>query len=203
MTQITPELVAEKQALRQAMREKLRAQTALQMAESSRRIVARLHVMANDIQIGRGAIALFLAQSREPNLDEFARELLEKGERVFAPRTGEGENFFAEIAPDWSNIAVNERGWREPRDCYREYSQSESRAAPKLQTVMLPALAFDYSGQRLGQGGGWYDRALEALPAGVLRVGVAFDFQIVENVPHEAHDQRVGLIVTERRIIRI
>ena len=72
-----------------------------------------------------------------------------------------------------------------------------------MSAVFLPGLAFDLAGNRLGQGGGWYDRALEKLPNSVLRVGVCFDFQIVENIPQETHDQRVSIIVTERRTIRI
>jgi 5-formyltetrahydrofolate cyclo-ligase len=188
-------LASQKTILRRMMREKLRAQTASQIVAASQQIVMQLSA----IGIEGEAVALFLAQPSEPNLDEFARALMKKGTPVFAPHAFDDETFFGEIAPDWSNVFTNARGWREPR----EYSQSQASAALRLQTIVLPALAFDSSGNRLGQGGGWYDRALEKSPAGVLRVGVCFDFQIVDTIPHEAHDQRVSVIVTERRTIQI
>lgn len=180
------------------MREQLRAQSAAQIAAASRQIVERLE----SAQCEWGSVTLFLAQPREPNLDEFARALLKKGTRVFAPHAHEDATCFCEIAPDWSNIAMGARGWRTPR----EYSRPESCGpfeTEKISAIFLPGLAFDLAGNRLGQGGGWYDRALAALAPGVLRVGVCFDFQIVERIPHEAHDQRVEWIVTEQRAVPI
>jgi 5-formyltetrahydrofolate cyclo-ligase len=192
------EFAFEKQTLRRVMREKLRAQTAPQLAVASQQIAARL----NALKIKSGGIVLFLAQPREPNVDEFARVLMRNGMRVFAPHARGREIFFDEIAPDWSNVSTNAHGWREPR----EYSRPEDDQAShkeKISTIFLPGLAFDLKGNRLGQGGGWYDRALKSLPPGVLRVGVCFDFQIIEHVPCEAHDQRVEVIVSERRTIGI
>lgn len=65
--------------------------------------------------------------------------------------------------------------------------------------VILPLLAFDGDGYRLGWGGGYYDRTLRALRARrrVLAVGLAFEGQEVERVPREAHDQRLDAVVTE------
>ena len=59
-------------------------------------------------------------------------------------------------------------------------------------------VACDGSGRRLGRGGGYYDRALAAAGArGVLRVGLAYEDQIVEAVPVEPHDQTLDVVVTE------
>ncbi len=65
--------------------------------------------------------------------------------------------------------------------------------------VLTPLIAYDLSGHRLGQGGGYYDRTLEALRAGgeVLAVGFAFAAQRVDAVPHNAYDQPLDWIVTE------
>jgi len=65
--------------------------------------------------------------------------------------------------------------------------------------LLVPLLAFDAAGYRLGYGGGYYDRTLAALrPKGAVAVGVAFSGQQVAAVPHEDHDERLDWVVTER-----
>jgi 5-formyltetrahydrofolate cyclo-ligase len=66
--------------------------------------------------------------------------------------------------------------------------------------VIAPVLAFQKDGVRLGQGGGYYDRALEALRARkpVFVIGLAYSGQQAENLPHEPHDQRLDAILTEK-----
>lgn len=66
--------------------------------------------------------------------------------------------------------------------------------------VVVPLLAFDRTGNRLGQGGGYYDRWLAASPA--LRVGVAFACQELPEVPVDAHDVPLDLVVTEDAVLR-
>ncbi|MCE9572167.1 MAG: 5-formyltetrahydrofolate cyclo-ligase [Deltaproteobacteria bacterium] len=65
-----------------------------------------------------------------------------------------------------------------------------------IDIFVIPAIAFDPSGARLGWGGGYYDRILARAPH-ARRVGVAFASQLVASVPTDGHDQRVHLIVTE------
>jgi len=70
--------------------------------------------------------------------------------------------------------------------------------------VLVPGVAFDQQGHRLGRGAGCYDAAFPpgaASPA--LLFGIAYEFQIVESVPHDSRDRRVDGIVTERTIRRI
>jgi 5-formyltetrahydrofolate cyclo-ligase len=71
--------------------------------------------------------------------------------------------------------------------------------------VITPLLAFQADGVRLGQGGGYYDRALEALRArkSVFVLGLAYSGQQVENLPHEPHDQRLDAILTEKEYIAV
>jgi 5-formyltetrahydrofolate cyclo-ligase len=70
-------------------------------------------------------------------------------------------------------------------------------AAPELSPdlLLVPLLAFDNKGYRLGQGGGYYDRTLATLR--VLAIGLAYVGQEIDEVPHEAHDVRLDWIVTE------
>ena len=67
--------------------------------------------------------------------------------------------------------------------------------------AVVPGLAFDRQGHRLGYGGGHYDRYLGRLRRGVPLVGICFHDQIVETVPHGPHDERVDLVVTDREVM--
>jgi len=67
--------------------------------------------------------------------------------------------------------------------------------------VIVPGVAFDVLGGRLGFGGGYYDRLLERMPD-ALRVGLAFDEQLLGAVPREPHDARVDVVVTPTRVVR-
>ncbi len=85
---------------------------------------------------------------------------------------------------------------------------SEPRADSEIlvpDVLLVPLLGFDTSGHRLGYGGGYYDRTLDALRANanVRAVGIAYAGQEMETLPREPHDHRLDMIVTEREIRRI
>ena len=71
-----------------------------------------------------------------------------------------------------------------------------------LECVLMPGLAFDHSGFRLGYGMGFYDRLLEKLPSSVLRVGVCSSAMQVERLPREPHDRAVGWLADEQGVHR-
>lgn len=73
----------------------------------------------------------------------------------------------------------------------------------KIDTVILPGSVFDMQGGRLGYGGGYYDRFLAFEAPQARRIGLAFEKQVVDWVPLEAHDMKLDILVTEARIIRI
>jgi len=71
-------------------------------------------------------------------------------------------------------------------------------AVEQIDGVLVPGVAFDRRGYRLGYGGGFYDRLLPRLRPDCRVVGVAFAAQVVDELPAEAHDQRVAAVVTEQ-----
>jgi 5-formyltetrahydrofolate cyclo-ligase len=71
----------------------------------------------------------------------------------------------------------------------------------ELDLVVVPGVAFDAEGRRLGRGGGYYDATLALLPRGAARLGVAFEIQVVPAVPEEPHDVRLDGVVTEARVL--
>jgi 5-formyltetrahydrofolate cyclo-ligase len=135
-------------------------------------------------------VAVYLAKGDEASIDETARWLLEAGYTVVAPC---GDTF---ATLQWNCFQFSEFGVREPAS----WNGGRTVAAELIDVFLVPGLAFDETGHRLGQGGGWYDKALERAQHS-LRIGVAFDVQIVKEVPQEAHDCTMQVVVTESRII--
>lgn len=93
------------------------------------------------------------------------------------------------------DVAPGYRGIPEPR------AHCRAIAPAQIDWVLVPGVAFDPTGRRLGYGGGYYDRLLPLLPPGVPRVAGAFDMQIVAGVPAATHDLRVDMVVTESRTL--
>jgi 5-formyltetrahydrofolate cyclo-ligase len=80
----------------------------------------------------------------------------------------------------------------------------ESVALGAEDLLLVPGVAFDLGGGRLGRGGGHFDRVLgEPGEGGPLALGVGFDFQLVDGVPREPHDRAVDGVATERRLHRV
>jgi len=77
---------------------------------------------------------------------------------------------------------------------------SAGAALPAADVVVVPGVAYDAAGHRLGRGGGSYDRALATVRVPV--VGLALDSEVVGSVPVEGHDRRVDVVVTPTRVLR-
>jgi 5-formyltetrahydrofolate cyclo-ligase len=72
----------------------------------------------------------------------------------------------------------------------------------EIDLMFVPGIAFDNKGYRTGYGKGYFDRWLEGIPSNKT-IGIAYDFQIADELPSGKHDLPVGMIVTEKRIIEI
>lgn len=138
-----------------------------------------------------GSVALYAALPEELDVTPALLALNESGVAVLLPRVV-GDDL--ELVPftSTSALAPGFRGVLEP---------TGTPASELLDAIVVPGLAFDRAGRRLGQGGGHYDRLLAELGPGTVRIGVGFDFQVVAEVPALVHDERVDLIVTELRTI--
>ena len=99
---------------------------------------------------------------------------------------------------DFDNeLMIMDHGIHEPKpECISHVNLNE------VDLMVLPGVAFDKSGHRLGYGAGYYDRLLEAEHARPLLAALAFELQIVDMIPVGGHDVKVDMIVTEDRVIR-
>jgi 5-formyltetrahydrofolate cyclo-ligase len=142
------------------------------------------------------AVALYSAVLNEVDTEDILNDALAAGRKVFYPRTSVAG------VPDFIRVTTSEEfragpyGVREPTGLER---LSEADRTELL--VFVPGVAFDATGNRLGRGKGWYDRMLEWLDDKAGLVALAYECQVVEEVPTEAWDRKVHYIVTEKRII--
>lgn len=84
----------------------------------------------------------------------------------------------------------------EPKESYiREFNPE------KIDIILIPGVAFDLNGHRIGYGYGYYDRFLKTLKQKPVKIGLAFDFQIVDKIPEEKHDVPMDIIITDEKII--
>lgn len=71
----------------------------------------------------------------------------------------------------------------------------------EIDIVVVPGVVFDTQRQRVGYGAGYYDRFLKEIRPDCFKVGIAYDIQIIDNIPYEEHDVPLDLVITENRII--
>ncbi|MBI3768992.1 MAG: 5-formyltetrahydrofolate cyclo-ligase [Deltaproteobacteria bacterium] len=167
--------------------------------EAGADVVARLARLREFI--GARSVLLYASLGAELDVHALARAAWHARKDVYRPAS-------AEPPPTWvrDDSSPSEPSIEEPlaagaRDVPEGAASSERFALPIL--LIAPGVGFDAFGRRLGRGRGYYDRAIAALrDAGdVVIVGVAYDAQVVDALPQDPWDQRVDLVVTERRVL--
>jgi 5-formyltetrahydrofolate cyclo-ligase len=113
--------------------------------------------------------------------------------RLALPRVV-GREIAAHWVPELGRLVLGAFGVREPASTMPEI------APEHLAAVLVPGVAFGRDGARLGRGGGFYDRLLARCPR-ALRIGVAFEVQLLDTLPTESHDEAVDVVVTEAGVI--
>jgi 5-formyltetrahydrofolate cyclo-ligase len=142
-------------------------------------------------------ILAFLSTRSEVLTAPIVAVALAAGKAVGAPRTLLAERHldFRLVRGEQDELALGPFGILEPT---ADLPPIDPAAADM---VLVPGLAFDARGYRLGYGGGFYDRLLAGPAANAAAVGLAFEEQVVERVSHTKRDLPVDWVVTERRII--
>jgi 5-formyltetrahydrofolate cyclo-ligase len=142
------------------------------------------------------SVVLYSAIQHEVATDKILVAALAEGRNVFYPKL---------VPPSTSAfIRVRHAGELRPgRHGILEPTGAESLTAGDGERliVFVPGVAFDVSGNRLGRGLGWYDRALPGLGNRAALVALAFDFQVIAKIPRENWDRKVHWIVTETKLI--
>ena len=180
--------------LRQLMKERLAALTEAEVRAHSAVIWERLSVMRE--LVSAGCILAYVSKAHEIDTRGLIQQLVAIGKRVCVPTfDGTARRYSASQLQDFhADLTEGEFGILEPtRDTVRPVR------ADKLDAVLLPGLAFDVHGNRIGRGLGFFDRLLAE--ARGVRIALAHDFQLLEEVPADTHDVCMDFIVTEKRMV--
>jgi 5-formyltetrahydrofolate cyclo-ligase len=155
-----------------------------------RRLAVLPELIAAHVVVG------YAAHGSELSIDQALRRLLAAGTTVCLPwvqgqvlGVGAISDLDADVAPGW-------RGVREPRPPRRPVRPQT------VDAVLAPGVGFDAQGNRLGYGGGHFDRLLGQVRRGIPIIGIAFDEQIVTRLPVADHDRPVDVVVTPSRTLR-
>ena len=183
----------EKVKLRETILKKLKEQSAESRCAKSKTILEKLK---HESQFEKSRNLMFyIAMSEEVDTLPLLLEVLREGRCVTVPRVDQKTKSLVSIQiqnPE-EDLISGTYGIMEPRTKLAHPFDVE-----RLDLVLVPGIAFDKTGRRLGRGKGYYDRFLSALPPHVKRYGLAFDFQLFESIPAEEHDILMDRIITDK-----
>jgi 5-formyltetrahydrofolate cyclo-ligase len=186
------DLLIEKARLRASVRARVEALSAEARAGQARRLILRTRDFA-PWQSAR-TVLLFAPLGDEADVWPLAAEALTAGKAVALPAYDEGTGSYVarRIRDVVTDVTVGRFGVREPR------ATCPAVTFAALDLLLVPGVAFDCVGNRLGRGKGFYDRLLALIPDAVS-CGVGFDEQVVPAVPVEPHDVKLHYVLTPSR----
>lgn len=189
------EIQSAKRDLRRQVQARLHQFSAEQRRSGSHAVCKRL-LEQPDWKQAR-IVLLFAPFREEPDIWPVISSALNAGKEVCLPKLNPaGFTYHASPVRDLDqDLEAGKFGILEPRHT------SAAMALDRLDLVLVPGMAFDLHGRRLGRGKGFYDRLLADIPG--IKCGVAFDEQIIEEIPTEPHDIKLDCIVTPTRWLQV
>ena len=136
-------------------------------------------------------VACYVSLPYEVETHQLIRRMLMTGKRVAVPCVRGRHLQWCELRDPARELRPGAFGVLEPRSSTRRVVRTE-----ELDVVVVPGVAFDRVGHRLGHGQGYFDRFLDTLSADIPVIGLCFDFQLVATLPHEPHDHPVDAVLT-------
>lgn len=147
---------------------------------------------------GAGCVILYAAKDNEVATDLIFAHAIESGRRVLYPRiVAETHDLNLVRVDRLAQLQPGAHGIPEPTGAEVARYADLERAL-----ICVPGVAFGPAGERLGRGGGYYDRLIAALAPQTVTVGLAYSFQVLDRLPESPLDRRLGLIVTESAMHR-
>jgi 5-formyltetrahydrofolate cyclo-ligase len=149
--------------------------------------------------ISSHAVLFYASFRSEVETSGMIKESIESGKKVLFPKVDrENKRLRLYEIKDISELSPGFIGIPEP-----SLTDERMMSPEDVDLVLIPGTGYDYSGNRLGYGAGYYDRLLSATEKKLFIVAPAFEEQIVDMIPAEEHDVKVDIIVTDKRILRV
>ncbi|MBN2484317.1 MAG: 5-formyltetrahydrofolate cyclo-ligase [Candidatus Omnitrophica bacterium] len=183
-------MVKEKQSIRNQLLEQLLSLTLREVERRSKHVEQKIQRLSEYIRAQY--VMAYYPLKGEVNLLGMLRKDLKR--KIICFPVIQGNKLKAYQVEDIdSDLVSGPLGVRQP-----DTARCQEVPLAELDLVIVPGIAFDKYRNRLGRGGGYYDRFLKELPDKAKTVGVAFDLQIIEDLPHTtAHDVKVDMLLTE------
>ena len=137
-------------------------------------------------------VLLYYPHRNEVNTLPLIEKLLKLEKTVLLPKVS-GKDILPIPVKELTSLKEGYAGIKEPEGNPVPYEV--------IDIIFVPGVVFDKKGHRIGYGKGYYDRFLKKVKG--LKVGLAYDFQIVDEIPHEEHDIPLDVIITPTRVIKI
>ncbi|MBW1895662.1 MAG: 5-formyltetrahydrofolate cyclo-ligase [Deltaproteobacteria bacterium] len=168
----------------------------VERAEKSAAIMDRLFDFANFLEAK--IVMFYMNHKSEVQTEDMVRRALEIGKIVALPLVDadKGEIVPYKVGDVDRDISVGYGGIREP-----SLPRCKTIPVQHINLSIVPAIALDERGGRLGHGTGFYDRFIPELDITTRKVALAFECQIVPQIPMEPHDRYIDIIITEKRIV--
>jgi 5-formyltetrahydrofolate cyclo-ligase len=143
--------------------------------------------------LNRDYVLYYLSFGKEVRTDSMIEHSLRIGKTVYVTRIIKNKNKLevCEIKNLKAGFELNDFGIREPLGV-------PAVSSTKIDAIVVPGLAFDYSGGRIGFGGGYYDKLFAELPGNSLCIGIAYNFQLVDSLYQDVWDKKLEKIFTEK-----
>jgi 5-formyltetrahydrofolate cyclo-ligase len=166
------------------------------LEENTRIIENRLFEFANFLE--SKIVMLYVNAENEVATDAIIHRAFEFGKIVVLPALDKAKSTIRPMKVDHpdKDMVVGPRGILEP-------NPAKCKVVPMdcIDIAIVPGIAMDEKGGRIGSGDGYYDRLIPELPMTTRKVGLVFEGQLVPQVPMESHDKHVDIIITENRVI--
>lgn len=179
------------------LRERMRAQRASYPQERRLEDAQRVFECVRRLTVYRRArtVMAYAAARGELSVQAVMEDILATGRRLVLPRCEGPGVMTARRIRGANELCKGAYGLLEPM------AACEVIAPQEIDLVLAPGIAFDRMGGRLGQGGGYYDRFLPQTKA--YRLGICYDFALIEAVEGEAHDQKMDALATPSGLITV
>jgi 5-formyltetrahydrofolate cyclo-ligase len=179
-----------KRATRQTLRARRDALTADERTAASDAIARAVNALL-DARLGAGeVVAVYAAKGTEVETARIAEHAARRGLTIVYPRVAGDDRTLAFHEVSAAELAPGRFGLSEPS------ADAPRMTLARIAAFVIPGLAFDRTGGRIGWGRGYYDVTLAQAPS-ALRIGIAFDCQVIDHVPRDPHDVPMSFLITE------
>jgi 5-formyltetrahydrofolate cyclo-ligase len=141
-------------------------------------------------------IFIYVGFGSEINTSKYIDEFLAEGKNIFVPRIDMKNKVMDAVKINsLDELKRNHFGILEPDENGQVIHKN------LLDLIIVPGVAFDFSGGRIGYGGGYYDKYMENISENIHRLALCYDFQLLKELPKEEHDIKVHEVITEAGLI--